>query len=78
MFFLAEKRASVKDSLTNPTAGAVVKILGEMWAKTSNKDKEPYQELAKKDKKRYEDRMRDYKRQKKLSSTDLSVAENGV
>lgn len=70
LFFLNEKRNDVKEGLTNPTAGKVVKILGEMWAKMSDKEKQKYQEMAKKDKERYKEEMGKYKLdkgQKKLT-----------
>lgn len=80
LFFLAEKREEVKSTLTSPTAGAVVKILGETWAKMSDGEKEKFYEMAKKDKERYEEEMRVFKGQKKLptNATEDSVEERSA
>jgi len=54
--------------MPNPTAGAIVKVLGEMWAKMTDSEKEKYNEMAKKDKERYEEEMKVFKGQKDLAT----------
>jgi hypothetical protein len=81
LYFLAEKRAPVREGLSNASTGDVLKVLGDMWSKTSDSDKVKYQDLAKKDKERYEEEMKVYrsKIQDLSSGNNKDVAvENGT
>ena len=54
MFFMASQREELVK--TNPTDGIgdIVKKVGALWSKLSDKEKAPYAEMAAKDKVRYE------------------------
>jgi len=57
MFFSMEKRAEVVKK--NPTAklGEISKEIGDLWKKTTDKNKVKFEKLAETDKKRYQDEM---------------------
>ncbi|KAG1445827.1 hypothetical protein G6F56_009775 [Rhizopus delemar] len=55
MFFSKENRNTVKEENPEATFGELGKILGAKWKAMDEKEKEPYVEMAAKDKKRYED-----------------------
>ncbi|GMI59685.1 hypothetical protein ScalyP_jg4030 [Parmales sp. scaly parma] len=59
-FFTMQERANVK--LANPHAGfgEHSKILGEMWSKYDSLTKQPFEEMARNDKKRHEIEMSTY------------------
>jgi hypothetical protein len=54
MFYATEHRAEIIKNNPNISFGEVGKLLGESWAKASAKEKEVYEEKARKDKVRYE------------------------
>ncbi|KAG5513306.1 hypothetical protein PMAC_001369 [Pneumocystis sp. 'macacae'] len=54
MFFAQENRESVKTENPHATFGQIGKILGERWKNMSLKDRQPYENRAKKDKQRFE------------------------
>ncbi|KAG4305832.1 hypothetical protein PORY_000742 [Pneumocystis oryctolagi] len=54
MFFAQENRELVKTENPNATFGQIGKLLGERWKNMSPKDKQPYENRAKKDKERFE------------------------
>jgi len=60
IFFCSNKRQEVTDKLVSEgkKKTEVLKKLGEMWRELDEDDKEPYEKLAKKDKKRYENEMK--------------------
>lgn len=81
MFFLADKRPSVKESLEGNSTTAVFKALGQMWSKTPESDKGKYNELAKKDRERYDEEMKVYtdnKTQGLSDGTKPVAVENGT
>lgn len=60
IFFSNEKRPEVNEKFPDLKAKEVMSKLGEMWSSCSEEDKEPYNDLAKKDKERYERQMGEY------------------
>ncbi|KAG4302971.1 hypothetical protein PCANB_000731 [Pneumocystis canis] len=54
MFFAQENRELVKTENPDASFGQIGKILGELWKNLSSKDKQPYENRAKKDKERFE------------------------
>ena len=58
--FCAKERANVQQELQNCNGAEVTKELGKRWAALDDKDKEVFEEAAKKDKERYEEEMRSY------------------
>ncbi|KAJ1735832.1 Non-histone chromosomal protein 6 [Coemansia biformis] len=54
MFFSQAKRPTVQKENPNATFGEIGRLLGDMWKSMDDKAKKPYQELAAKDKVRYE------------------------
>lgn len=60
-FFSNAERPKVKDENPEIAVTEVAKILGQRWSKLSEKQKEKYQEMAAKDKARYEDEMEMYR-----------------
>ncbi|EDO36028.1 predicted protein, partial [Nematostella vectensis] len=59
--FINLKRDDVKKDNPNASGGALSKVLGEMWSKMTDDDKTQYQDMAKKDKVRYESEMKAFK-----------------
>lgn len=78
MYFLADKRPSVKESLGDVSTAAVLKELGQMWSKIPNGDKTKYNELAKKDRERYDEEMKVYNAKHGLSKGNKPLVENGT
>ncbi len=60
MFFSKEVRAKMKEE--NPQESVSAKMLGEMWAKMEEKEKEKYEQMAKDDRERYNEEMRAYRK----------------
>ncbi|KAI9798177.1 MAG: Non-histone chromosomal protein 6 [Piccolia ochrophora] len=60
MFFANEQRENVRDENPGITFGQVGKILGERWKALNEKQRVPYENKAKVDKKRYEDEKASY------------------
>ena len=60
-FFTKQERQNVVQENPNVSVTEVAKILGEMWSKLDEKEKEKYKEMASKDKERYEEEMKAYK-----------------
>jgi len=56
IFFQAEKRPEVKEQ--EDDSKEVSRILGKMWKELPEDEKKPYEKMAKKDKKRYEEEMK--------------------
>jgi len=54
MFFSQDWRERVKNENPDASFGTIGKLLGEKWKGMSEKDKGPYNDMAAKDKKRYE------------------------
>ena len=63
MFFSIEQRPSVQAKHKDMGIAEISKILGANWRGMSDKAKKPYQDLAVKDKARYEKEMKSYKPQ---------------
>lgn len=61
IFYMKEKRDSVVAENPSATLGEVGKTVGAMWSALSAAEKKPYEELAAKDKKRYEAETKAYK-----------------
>ena len=62
MIFSAEMRAKVKEENPDFSITDVAKELGVRWKAVTGDEKEKYEELAKKDKERYEREMEEYKK----------------
>lgn len=60
LFFCQEKRPHVKAINPDYTIGDVAKVLGKEWKELDEDDKKPFEELAKKDRKRYDQEKKDY------------------
>ena len=54
------KKAKGKNGNKKVVVGDVAKELGEMWKKKKDADKKKYEELAKKDKERYQNEMAEF------------------
>ena len=65
MIFSAEMRAKVKEENPDFSITDVAKELGVRWKSVTGDEKVKYEELAKKDKERYEREMEEYKKTKK-------------
>ncbi|KAI8463787.1 MAG: high mobility group box domain-containing protein [Monoraphidium minutum] len=60
MFFSQAKRKEVADKNPEYKMGDIAKELGAMWKTISDKDKAKYEDMAKKDKERYEKAKAEY------------------
>lgn len=60
MFFCKDVRAKMREE--NPQAAVSAKMLGEMWAKMEEKQKEKYEQMAKEDRERYHEEMRAFRK----------------
>ncbi len=62
MFFSQVKRPKLRE--TNPGAGIgeIAKQLGAAWKIMTPEQKKPYEEMAKKDRKRYDEQMEAFRR----------------
>ena len=58
--FCAKERAKVQKEMQSCNGAEVTKELGKRWAALDDKDKEVFEEAAKKDKERYEEERRSY------------------
>ena len=58
--FCAKERANVQKEMPSCNGAEVTKELGKRWAALDDKDKEVFEEAAKKDKERYEEERRSY------------------
>jgi len=63
MFYTKENRDKVKAEKADLKPADVSKELGARWKKLKPEDKKPYEELAQKDKTRYEKEVEKYKEQ---------------
>jgi len=62
MYYMQDKRASVKEKNPSLTNTELLSALGADWKKLSDKDKVPYTTKAAADKTRYENDMKKYKK----------------
>lgn len=60
LYFCQEMRPTVKSKNPDLKLGGVMKELGKMWGKLSDKEKEKYEELYQEDKIRYEEEIEEY------------------
>ena len=60
VFFSSAKRSEIKDANPDAGFGDISKLLGKAYKDLSNTEKEPYDDMAKKDKARYKREMEDY------------------
>ncbi|KAL1957918.1 hypothetical protein VTO42DRAFT_5310 [Malbranchea cinnamomea] len=63
MFFANEMRETVREENPGISFGQVGKILGERWKALSDKQRQPYENKAAADKKRYEEEKAAYNAQ---------------
>ena len=60
MYFTSAKRSEVKEANPDAAFGDIAKLLGKAYKELSDAEKEPYEEMARKDKARYKREMADY------------------
>ena len=60
LLFCAKERGNVQQEMQGCNGAEVTKELGKRWAALDDKDKEVFEEAAKKDKERYEEERRSY------------------
>eukprot|EP00296_Roombia_truncata_P009494 JP448100.1.p2 GENE.JP448100.1~~JP448100.1.p2 ORF type:complete len:114 (+),score=61.15 JP448100.1:25-342(+) len=60
MFFSADKRAEVKKEHPDASIGETAKLIGAMWQAIKEKEKKKFEDMAAKDKIRYEKEMAKY------------------
>ena len=60
MYFCDDFRKDITEKNPDLKMGGISKELGKIWNGYSDDDKEKYNELAKKDKNRYEDELEEY------------------
>ena len=60
MFFTADNRQKIKDKNPDLTTTEIASKLGELWRNLSDKKKKPFETMAKDDKDRYEEEMKNY------------------
>ena len=60
MFFCKDKRAVMKEE--DPQMTVTAKLLGEMWAKMEEKEKEKFEQMAKQDRERYDEEMKAFRK----------------
>lgn len=60
MFFCQDKRTAMREENSEMTLSA--KMLGEMWAKMEEKEKEKFEKMAKEDRGRYEEEMKAFRK----------------
>lgn len=70
MFFSQSERENVKKSNPGIPFTEIGKVLGEKWNKLSAEEKEPFEAMAKADKKRYSDQLTGYKNQQSTNAAD--------
>ena len=72
IFFCGEKRAEVTDDLVRrgKKKTEVLTVLGKMWRELDDEDKKPFDKMAKKDKKRYENEMKTFKPESEDEDSD--------
>jgi len=76
MFFQKEKREQIKkDNPTLKTLPQVAKKMGEIWGNMTDDQKKPYNEMAGKDKVRYEQESKAYKEKKAQEEKDKKAQE---
>ena len=57
MCFSEAKRTSLKEKHPEALTKEIAKMLGEMWRNMRDQDKEPYLQMAQRDKERFEEEM---------------------
>ena len=62
MYFSTDTRAKLKEEHPEMPTKEISKLLGDMWGKMSDQEKEPYQIKAKEDKERYDEEMRAFRK----------------
>ena len=62
MHFCQHRRPELKEDNQDASVGELAKLLGGEWKVMSDEEKAPYDKLAKKDKKRYEQQIELYRK----------------
>jgi len=60
VFFMEKERKVVKEEDATLRPQHIMKVVGEKWAKLTNEEKEDYEEMAKNDRARYLEEMKEY------------------
>lgn len=76
MHFCGKKRPDIKAKHPKYTVGDLAKELGTIWKGLSDKDKAPYEDMAKKDRERYERDMELYRKGQYKEATDDDIEED--
>jgi predicted RNase H-like nuclease len=65
MFFAGEKRTKIKETNPEMSFGEIQTVIGDAWKKVKNtENSKKWDSMATKDKKRYQDEIAEYKREK--------------
>ena len=75
-FFCQKVRPKFRAEEPKATLGDLAKKLGAAWRKLSDAEKAPYEDMARKDKKRYEKEMEVYKGEGKKGVEDLDPVDD--
>ena len=62
MFFSNDSRAKLKEENPEASVTEISKILGALWSKMEEQQKEKYQKLAMEDRERYEEEMKAFRK----------------
>ncbi|KAJ3391548.1 FACT complex subunit [Lobulomyces angularis] len=76
-FFMKEKRPEVLEKNPGISFTEVPKVLGKMWSDLKDSEKEPYEEMAKKDKIRYQEEMEGYPGDVKEENSSKKAKQKG-
>lgn len=63
-FYIQERRETLKKEKPSLENKELIKTMGEEWNKLSDEDKKPYVKKAEADKKRYQEEMKAYEKNK--------------
>lgn len=74
IFFSQQVRDKMKKDHPNMNVSDLMKEISHTWAAMNTKDKEPYNDMAKHDKSRYEHELEDYKKIMKTKAEDMTKA----
>ncbi|EPZ36196.1 High mobility group (HMG) box domain-containing protein [Rozella allomycis CSF55] len=73
IYFVSDMRAKIKAENPSASFTEVGKLVGQKWTSLSSTEKEKYEELARKDKIRYERELEEFKKKQTETSNDSTV-----
>ena len=68
MHFCGDKRPKLREKHPSATVGDLAKKLGAAWKVMNEEQKRPYEELARKDRDRYDDEMQAWRERKGVAA----------